>query len=466
LSKISLSPVTRVSGLLSIDLFLDSTGIVAEANCIGEQFRGFETMLKGRHVTDAVYFTQRVCGICSMAHGYIAARLVGKIYGLSLTPNIERLQQAMLGAEFLQNHIRHFYLLVLADYLDSETAAQSLIPFTKESSGTSRFSKAQQENLIGHYFASMEFSRKCHEMLAVFGGKIPHQHGLVAQGVTVPITSDRRIQFISLLAQVQQFIDQIMLPDCRLLGEVYHDYFEIGSRPTRYISFGLFNPKLGGHFPAGIYNEREFLPVVIEEVRESIRFAWYQQTDNQIKPDPYKPGAYTWVKAPRYNGMALEGGPLARKVIKDNIHLGNKNGVMARLLARTEEASLIAGWMRDWINELPDGGDLIVPIEEPVLTKAIEIHDAPRGTLLHAVGTEGNQIAGYDIITPTTWNFSPKDDEGQRGPVEEALVGTLIESDNTAAPGRIIRSFDPCLTCGAHVIDKSGNTQRQIKVNI
>ena len=207
------------------------------------------------------------------------------------------------------------------------------------------------------------------------------------------------------------------------------------------------------------------MPVVIEEIHESIRFAWYLQTDQQIQPDPYKPGAYTWVKAPRYHGMALEGGPLARKVIKDYIYPGNKNGVMARLLARAEEAALIAGWMRDWINKLPNGGDLIVPIEAPLLTKAIEIHDAPRGPLLHAVAVEDNHIAGYDIITPTTWNFSPKDDAGWRGPAEEALVGTLVEPDYTAAPGRIIRSFDPCLTCGAHVIDKSGNSRR-LKINI
>ena len=82
--KISISPVTRISGLLSVDIYSDETGRVKEANVIGEQFRGFEAMMKGRRITDAVYFTERICGICSMAHGFTAARLVGQIYGIHL----------------------------------------------------------------------------------------------------------------------------------------------------------------------------------------------------------------------------------------------------------------------------------------------------------------------------------------------------------------------------------------------
>ena len=102
IQKISFSPVTRISGLLSVDIFSDENGRVKEANVIGEQFRGFEAMMKGRQITDAVYFTQRICGICSMAHGFTAARLVEQIYGITPTPELILLQQAMLGAEFLR----------------------------------------------------------------------------------------------------------------------------------------------------------------------------------------------------------------------------------------------------------------------------------------------------------------------------------------------------------------------------
>jgi hydrogenase large subunit len=132
LRKITVSPITRISGLLSIDIYADETGRAKEANVIGEQFRGFEAMMKGRRITDAVYFTQRICGICSMAHGFTAARLVEQIYGMLPTPEMLLLQQAMLGAEFLQNHIRHFYLLALPDYLGTGASPIPALVFPRQ----------------------------------------------------------------------------------------------------------------------------------------------------------------------------------------------------------------------------------------------------------------------------------------------------------------------------------------------
>lgn len=463
MKEITLSPVTRISGLLSIDIFLDASSMaVSEANCIGEQFRGFEMMMKGRKVTDAVYFMQRICGICSMAHGFTSARMIEKLYGIQLSPELTQLQQAMLGAEFLQNHIRHFYLLALPDYLNSD-----LLPniISNVNPGDSRFDQAEQRILIEHYFTAMELSRKCHDMLAIFGGKIPHQHGLNPEGVAVPPTADRRVQFLSLLKQVQEFLSSIMLPDVYLLAKVYADYFKIGTRPARYISFGLFDPSFGGHFPAGIFNEGEQGIVNPEDIRESITFAWYDKTDSEIRPEPEKPVAYSWVKAARYRGLAYEGGPLARKIINSG-SLGNTaTGVMARLVARAEEAFLIAKWMEDWMINLPENGNYIMPLIKPVLPQAFQINDAPRGPLLHNTTIAEEVITSYNIITPSTWNFSPKDEIGQRGSAEEALVGTIIaDPANPVELGRIIRSFDPCLSCATHLIDPTGRDKMSVNI--
>jgi hydrogenase large subunit len=449
--EIIISPVTRISGLLSVDLSYDVSGTsITEANCNGEQFRGFELMMRERKATDTVYFTQRICGICSMAHGFTAARLVEKIYGITPTPEMIILQQAMLGAEFLQNHIRHFYLLALPDYLNSD-----FLPYFPVSASStrcdSRLSEAQQRLLIEHYFAAMEYSRKCHNMLSVFGGKIPHQHGLTAAGVTVAPTADRRLQFLSMLEEVRVFLNSIMLTDVYLLADAYADYFNIGNRPARLISFGLFDPRFGGYFPAGVFDEGDLMPVQPEDIRESVTFSWYAEDGTETKPQPDKPGAYTWVKAPRYHGLSCEGGPLARKIIKYGNPVVASPGVMIRLLARAEEALLISQWMADWINDLPDIGQYIIPTEKAILPEAIQLNDAPRGPLLHAMAVSGETVTHYNVITPSTWNFSPKDATGQRGPCEEALVGTVItDPTNPVEPGRIIRSFDPCLNCGTH----------------
>ena len=454
--------MTRISGLLSIDLFLDSSGVIVESNVSGEQFRGFETMMRGRKVTDAVYFTERICGICSMAHGFTAARAVERIYGIEPTPELILLQQTMLGAEFLQNHIRHFYLLALPDYLNSEMLSQSPVP---AGSGTekSRFTNSQQRTLVEHYFAAMESSRKAHELLAIFGGKIPHQHGLVASGVTVYPDADRRVQFLSLLQPVREFIVEIMLPDAYLLAETYPDYLRIGAGPGLFISFGLFDPSLGGHTPSGILGNGILKPIRPEEITESIAFAWYEEKDNETQPAPDKPAAYTWVKAPRYQGLAYEGGPLARKLISAQSRGFNPAslpiGTIARLVARAEETALIADWMKVWFENLPAKGDYIIPLNEPSISQTFYAHDAPRGPLLHAVTATDDTIASYRIITPSNWNFSPKDETGQRGPVETALIGNRITENDSIGPGRIIRSFDPCLSCATHFIDWHGKNK-------
>lgn len=458
MERIVFSPVTRISGLLSIDVYLNHSGTVINANCSGEQFRGFETMLKGHRITDAVYFTERICGICSMAQGYTAARLVAGIYGIPLTPEAILLQQAMLGAEFLQNHIRHFYLLVLPDYLTTLN-----IPGIASRSKETRFSPLQEKLLAEHYFAAMEYSRKCHEMLAIFGGKIPHQHGLVSEGVTVFPTTDRRLQFLALLAEVQEFFRRIMLPDTYLLAETYEDYYQIGTREERFISFGLFDPAFGVHFPAGIYDGENYLPVNPEDICESIAYAWYKMSNNETVPDPQKTLAYSWVKAARYQNLAYEGGPLARKIIATKNRL--TPGTLERIVARSEEAALISEWMDTWIRSLPENGNYIISYKEPVQSRFIQINDAPRGPLLHAMEVEDEQISTYQIITPSTWNFSPKDDYGCPGPVEASLIGTLIaDTQNPVEIGRIVRAFDPCLSCGTHIYDENGAPLMQVNV--
>jgi hydrogenase large subunit len=461
MAKITLSPVTRISGLLSVDVFLGPNGVIKEANCSGEQFRGFEVMLKDRKARDAVYFTQRICGICSMAHGFTAANLVRRIYGIELSTEATLLQQAMLGAEFLQNHIRHFYLLALPDYLDSQ-----FITVSPSQQKISRFSGTQQQQLAEHYFAAMDYSAKCHEMLAIFSGKTPHQHGLTSEGVTISPTADTKLQFITLLQQVHQFIQTVMLPDVYLLAEVYPNYFEIGTRPERYISFGLFDPRYGGHFPAGIIDNHKLYPVVTDEIKESITYAWYQSSSSeQVVPDPIKPGAYTWVKAPRYQGLPFEGGPLARKIIGSKLKPPFAAGTLARLVARAEEALLISSWMAEWIRNLPEHGEYFKKLNTPIVEQAIQINDAPRGPLLHSMTVKDDSIVTYNIITPSTWNFSPKNEQGYRGPVEEALVGTkIINLDDPVEVGRIIRAFDPCLSCGTHLIDLGKKHQMNMTI--
>ncbi|HBG22641.1 MAG TPA: nickel-dependent hydrogenase large subunit, partial [Peptococcaceae bacterium] len=165
------SPVTRLSGLLSVDVLLEN-GVVTEANTSATLFRGFEWIMRGRHITDAVYLTQRVCGICSLAHGAVSSYLVDAVYDNDISANAQYLRNIMFAADFLQNHIRHFYIFSLPDYVKMP----DLPPFQKQNTADLRLNSADNCRISENYFKAAKASQRCHEIIALFGGKIPHQH--------------------------------------------------------------------------------------------------------------------------------------------------------------------------------------------------------------------------------------------------------------------------------------------------
>lgn len=453
MTRVSFSPVTRVSGLLSVDLQVDG-GRVTDARTIGGQFRGFEFMLRGRSVDDAVYFTSRICGICSTVHAYTAARLLEDLFGLSPPPNGVRLRQAALAAEFLQNHLRHFYLLGLPDFLPRPGASAP---------APARFSPAERDRLARHLEEAVVASRKCHDLLSVFGGKVPHQHGIVKGGVTARPTADALRQSRALLAEVRSFVGGALLPDAHLLAERYPEYFQIGLRPASFLTFGLFSPDFGPFVPAGAVLDGRPEPFDPSAISETATCAWYSESaPGEDEPCPDKPGAYTWVKSPRYKGFPVEGGPVARQTL-----LGRRPPVpartMDRILARADEAALFAEWAALWLDGVEPGEPVLTVPDRPPGPFAQALNDACRGPLLHHLTQTGGVIDRYTVITPTTWNFSPRDSSGRRGPAEEALVGT--ELADPARPeieaGRIVRAFDPCLSCATHVVELDTGRSRR-----
>lgn len=458
--RIVFSPVTRVSGLLSVEVVEDQ-GVILEAKAGGTVFRGIEAIMKGRHITDAVYLTQRVCGICSLAHGTVASYLLDKLYDHKLTENAQYLRNIMLAADILQNHIRHFYFFSLPDYVKMPEQA----PFLEQNLSDHRLSQKDNARLVEHYYRSVIASQECHQLLTVFGGKIPHQHSFVHGGVAVAPTADKINQCMSLMNSVHSFVKDCLIPDTELIASVYRDYFSIGVTPGRLLSFGMFRFGPENQYAlwrSGLLAGSQLGVPEVALISEDITSSWFIKADGQEIPNPDKPAAYSFIKSVQYAGQTFEMGPLARMLI-NGFYRGGAS-TMDRIYARSLETRLITELAAEWLKKLVPGPPPILQKEVPVRDFAVIATDVMRGALLHSARIKGEQVEEYKIITPTTWNFSPKNNKGQPGAVESALTGTIISAQGMlyTVLGRIIRSFDPCISCGTHVLNVKGDITDKI----
>jgi len=479
---IKIDPVTRIEGHLKIEVEVDD-GQVTNARSIGTLFRGIEIILAGREPRDAVFITQRVCGVCPIAHATASVLALDDAFGVTPPDNGRIIRNLILGANFIQSHLLHFYHLGALDYVVGPQAP----PFIPHYQGDFRLPTEVNDQVVGHYLEALEMRMKAQEMLAVFGGKMPHIATFLPGGVTEKPDADEVAYFHSILGDLREFIDNTYIPDVLTVGSAYPDYFSVGTGCRNLLAYGGF--PLGGDgeklFPSGVYIDGELSAFDSEKIAEYVRYSWYSQRttgrnprEGITQPEPtgiLKPEAYSWLKAPRYDGQVLETGPLARMMIaylsgvptaKDLIdstlsELGLSTealfSVMGRHVARALECKLVADAMEGWLWELDLSSPVYTDAAIPNSGEGMGLAEAPRGSVGHWVRIEEKKIANYQIVTPTNWNASPRDDQGKMGPIEQALIGTPVaDLTNPLEIVRVVRSFDPCLACAVHLVSPEG----------
>jgi hydrogenase large subunit len=507
-TKIVIDPVSRIEGHLKIEAMVDG-GVVKEAKSSGMMYRGFENILLGRDPRDAARIMQRICGVCPTSHGLAAAFALDELYGVNgnITDNGRILRNLIQGANFVQSHILHFYQLAALDYVDVTAAADyqgpdetlkkvrefisrgHLGPFVPRYEGDYRLSRDENRAAVSHYVEALNMRRLAHEAVAVFGGKMPHNMSIVAGGATSAPTLDKMASFLWKIEQIEDFIDNRYLPDVLLVAGRYGDYFGIGAGCKKYLSYGVFDldsdpdlTKRQRYFPQGIVGAdlklRRFDP---GKVTEEVQGSWFEETgpvhpyQGSTAPDRDKAGAYSWVKAPRYDGEVLEVGPLARMLTSyaagDAQVRGMVNGVLGefkaspealfsvlgRHAARAIECRIVAARLKDWVLQLKPGEPTFTDFPLEVTSRGMGLHEAPRGALGHWIVAEGGKTANYQAVVPTTWNAGPIDAQGQPGPIEQSLIGTKVKDQrNPFELVRIVRSYDPCLSCAVHVVTPKG----------
>jgi len=511
MGKIVIDPVTRIEGHLKIEAVVDK-GRVKEVKSSGMLFRGLELILRGRDPRDAQRITQRICGVCPTSHSFAATLNLDSAFGIAdKTPDNGRIMRNLiLGAAHIADHILHFYHLVALDYVDvaklakyegNDSALNSikgfiargeLAPFVPRYEGDYRLPSKVNEQAVAHYVEAFNMRRKGQEMLAIFGGKMPHNMGIIPGGVTSVPTVDNMTSFLWKLKELQDFIDNVYLPDVLAIARVYSDYLEIGRGCGKLLAYGSY--ELDGKEADLTKRDRLFKPGTTstdlgfgefdpDRIAEEVKHSWYADSITGKHPsqgdvvlDEEKEGAYSWLKSPRYNGSAFEVGPLARILV--NYARGESQikgmvdsalsqlklkptamfSTMGRNLARALETKLVADSMANWVLELKPNEPAFTSYELPEEAMGMGLVGAARGALGHWVEIKEGKIANYQVITPSTWNISPKDDKDQPGPLEQAIIGTRIRNEaNPFEIVRIVRSFDPCLACSIHLISPKGN---------
>lgn len=415
---------------------------------------------------------------------------------------------------------------------------------------------------VTHYLEALDLQKEWVKVHTIFGGKNPHPNYLVG-GVPCAINIDgdlaagapvnmERLNFVQ--TRIQEMIDfnnNVYLPDVLAIGTLYKQagwLYGGGLAAKNVGDFGTYEKvPYDSHtqqLPGGVIlggNWDEIHPIDSrdpEQVQEFVSHSWFKQADNNVGLHPWdgvtephyelgpntvgtrthieqidESAKYSWIKAPRWRGHALEVGPLSRYILA-YVHASKGNQycqrvkeqvdyaatmvnselpkalalpeteytlkqllptTIGRTLARCLESQYSAEMMLDDFNQLlsniKNGDTSTTNIEKwdpktwPDEIKGVGTVAAPRGMLGHWIKIKKGKIDNYQCVVPTTWNGSPRDHKGQMGAFEASLLNTpMSDPEQPLEILRTLHSFDPCLACSSHVMSEDGQEMANVKV--
>ncbi len=469
-----MGPFNRVEGDLEVSLDVVA-GRIRSAQVSASLYRGFENMLVGRDPLDALVLVPRICGICSVSQSAAAAAALADAAGLAMPANGRMAQNLIQACENIADHLTHFYCFFMPDFARDAYAGE---PWHAAVAG--RF-RAQRGTALADYLpARADFQR----VMGYLAGKWPHTLALQPGGTTRAVTATEKVRLAGVLREFRSFVESVVLGDSveGFLGgatvqawAATHDgdfarfvriatalgLEQTGCAGDRFLSFGAY----GDTFPGGFLDAGAVAPTALDAARivEDSRHAWLAGDEalpplhGETRPQADKRDAYTWCKAPRYGGRVVETGALARQLVAAQPLAQQLVGaagasVLARVAARMIEVARLLPQMEAWLAAIVPGEPFCSEWHPPEDGAGVGLVEAARGALGHWLRIERGRIASYQIIAPTTWNFSPRDTDGQRGALEQALTGLPV-ADGDPAPvlvQHVVRSFDPCMVCTVH----------------
>jgi hydrogenase large subunit len=438
------------------------------------------------------------------------------------------------------------YFRDLQNRLKKFVESGQLGPFANAYWGNPAYKLPPEANLmaVAHYLEALDFQKEIVKIHTIFGGKNPHPNWLVG-GVPCAINVNdvgavgalnmERLNYVkSIIDRTKEFVEQVYIPDLLAIASFYKGWLYGGGLSSKCVlSYGDMPEKANDHSPANLLLPRGAITggdlskvheVDLkdpEQIQEFVNHSWYKYADESKGLHPfdgvtephYKPegpnfkgtrtkienldesAKYSWIKAPRWRGNAMEVGCLSRMVlgyvqgkqypfIKETI-----DGVLKKLdvpvtalfstLGRTAARGIETLYCADLqvkqfdklIANIKAGDSSTANVEKwdpstwPKEAKGAGFTEAPRGALGHWIKIKDTKIDNYQCIVPTTWNGSPRDGKGQIGAFEASLMDTpLAKADEPLEILRTLHSFDPCLACSTHVMSPDGQEMSSVKV--
>ncbi len=516
--EVVIDPVTRLEGHHGVRLKVEN-GAVSEARALATMFRGFERIVINRDVRDAPIILQRICGVCHNDHRLASLFAIENAAGLTnewghgLPEAAVLLRNTIAALQYVFDHPVWAYALTGPDYSDAlfKTGLVRFDPLVGQ--GVKEAVEAQRRL---HQAQAYIGGKVPHIMTPVPGGvTMEIDEKVITRLISIVLDVKKWALGVGLgktalehTADVAGYViddvsrkiekgEKILPPKDPEVGKGLYDLVslilimakmgigEMGERAPTMLAYGFLtdvNGKL--FFPSGFFNGSELEKFDYRKIGEDVAYSYYSddaggayvgdEDTRKLVPDRGKEGAYTWAKAARYGGVPAEVGPLARMVAKgfrDGWEVGDpldlrKNlaggrtasNALARNIARIQEELVMIDYLENLLLQLKEYAGKKAYIEYPdnVTGKGVGLREAPRGALGHWMKANTGKVENYQVIAPTTWNVSPRDSNGNPGPLEEALEGTPITKDNQWDVIRVIHSFDLCLACTVHVFTPDG----------
>lgn len=526
---LDISPVGRVEGDLDVRVDVQD-GVVVDAWTQAELFRGLELILKGKDPQAGLIVTPRACGICGASHLTCAAWALDTAWGTEVPRNAILARNLGQIAESLQSLPRYFYGLFAIDLTNKkyraspfyDEAVRRFAPFTGSSyeRGVTISGKPVEiYALFGGQWPHSSYMVPGGVMCAPTLSDVTRSTSILEYFKTNWLEpmwlgcSLERYERIATYDDFLAWLDESPAHANSDLGFYWRMGLDIGLDKYgggigRYLSWGYLphedkysKPTIESRnnaliMKSGVYDGATDTHALVTEdkTRENMSHAWYDEGTADVHPydrdtrprvnnDADFAGAYSWATAVSHSEQGrLEAGPFARQIVAGGRHgedWQHYDGLILDMYKRMGGPSLhlrqIAR-MHETVKLVREAERCLreFRLNDPWYIKPIErdgrgwgATEAIRGALCHWIEVKDGKISNYQIVAPTTWNVGPRDGQGVRGPIEQALIGAPIaDPTDPVEVGHVARSFDSCLVCTVHAHDaRTGKELARFRTN-